>query len=354
VFGNFQYELILTQLKINVMKSLFLVVWLIGSYFFGINQVSAQAGPKAIVIATVKDAGTFYKGDKITDEFLIRNDGDATLNINDVKPACGCTTASFDKAIAPGKTGKIKVVVDLSSFNGPISKGITVYTNDASSPEIGLTIKAKVISILSANPGYARYNVVQGEIPPDGIQQLITSTEGSSFEITGFESDVAAVKATYHEASTRERLPDVLGKQWVVKIILANDVQVGALSGYVHIKTNHAKQKTIDIPISGFVRPLLTATPNTIDYGEINANDHTYKSISVRVFSAQAISIVRMECTINGIEAKSNPIREGRDYQVGLTINPMIAKGNFNGKLIIYTNDNRVPKLEVPIKGKML
>ena len=42
------------------------------------------------------------KGDKIIHDFVIKNDGDADLQITNVQPACGCTVASFDKVIKPG------------------------------------------------------------------------------------------------------------------------------------------------------------------------------------------------------------------------------------------------------------
>jgi lipoprotein NlpI len=65
----------------------------------------AAGKPKATVAEPVKDAGTVPKGEKITSDFAIKNEGDADLQITNVQPACGCTVADFDKVIKlnPGR-----------------------------------------------------------------------------------------------------------------------------------------------------------------------------------------------------------------------------------------------------------
>ena len=63
----------------------------------------AKAGkPKATIAEPIKDVGTVPKGEKIIHDFVIKNEGDADLQITNVQPACGCTVAEFDKLIKPG------------------------------------------------------------------------------------------------------------------------------------------------------------------------------------------------------------------------------------------------------------
>src|SRR5215510_5288171 len=89
----------------------------------------AQGKPKAVAVEAIKDVGSLPKGEKISVDFVIRNDGDAPLEITNVQPACGCTVADFDKVIPPQGTGKVHATVDTTNFAGPISKGVTVFTN---------------------------------------------------------------------------------------------------------------------------------------------------------------------------------------------------------------------------------
>lgn len=100
------------------------------SLFF-LSVPMAVAGPRAVAVEPVKDLGKLWKGDNAAHDFAIRNDGDEVLQLFDVRPACGCVVAQFDRMIQPGETGTIHTWMNTSSLMGPVSKGLTVITNDS-------------------------------------------------------------------------------------------------------------------------------------------------------------------------------------------------------------------------------
>ena len=317
-------------------------------------QSVAQGKPKAVAVEAVKDVGTVPKGEKIVHDFMIRNDGDAVLEILNIQPACGCTVAEFDKTIAPGKTGKVHAVVDTSTFGGPIAKGLSVFTNDPATPQIELTVRAKVEPYIAVKPGYARYVTVQGEPIEGDITQTLFATDGSAMDIVGVDSPWPYLKVSFREAKAEERLPDVEGKQWRVEMKLGNDAKVGPLAEYVTVRTNHPKQKVVQIPVTGFVRPVVAVTPQVADFGTLEIKDATQKVLNVRNFATEPIKVTGVEENIPGIDVKLQPLNEGREYQVQLTLNPSLPKGNFDGKITIRTDSAKVPVLEVPLKGTIL
>ena len=314
----------------------------------------ADGKPKAVAVEPIKDVGTVAKGEKASADFLIRNDGDAVLEITNVQPACGCTVAEFDKTIAPGKTGKVHAVVDTATFNGPIAKGVTVFTNDAALPQIELTLRAKVEPYISVKPGYARYITVQGEPKEGNIVQTLWVPDGTPMEITKADSPWPYLTVTYREATAPERLPDVKGKQWRVEMKLSNDAKVGPLADYVTIHTTHPKQKTVQIPISGFVRPVMAVTPPVGDYGEIQLKEPLKKSVVVKNFATEPIKLTSVETSLKGVEARIEPLTEGREYAIRVTLDPSLGKGPFHGKLTLHTDSPKVPQLEVELKGIIL
>jgi len=312
----------------------------------------AAGKPKAVAVEPIKDLGTVPKGEKIVNDFVIRNEGDAVLEITNVQPACGCTVAEFDKTIAPGQTGKVHAVVDSSTFSGPISKGVSVFTNDPDNPQIELTIRAKVEPYIAVKPGYARYVTVQGEAKEGNIGQTLWAPDGSDFNVTGVESPWPFLKVTFREAKPEERNADAKGKQWRVEMLLSNDAKVGALSDYVTIHTDHPKQKLVQIPVSGFVRPVVAVTPPTADFGRIELKEPMRKALNIRNFATESIKVTGIDPSLpKGIETKLEPLEEGREYQVRIILNPELAKGPFNGKLTIHTDSPKVPTLEVELKG---
>jgi hypothetical protein len=314
----------------------------------------AAGKPKAVAAEPIKDLGSVSKGDKAVHDFVIRNEGDAVLEITSVQPACGCTVADFDKTIAPGQTGKVHVVVDTSTFNGPIAKGVTVFTNDPDTPQIELTVRAKIDPSILVKPGYARYITVQGESKEGTISQTLWATDGASWEITSVDSPWPYLAATFREAKAEERSAEGPAKQWRLDMKLSNDAPVGALSDYVTVHTNHPKQKVVRIPISGFVRPAIAVTPTVADFGELQLREPIKKTLNVRSFSTSPIKVTGVEQNVKGINVQVEPLEEGREYQVRFTLSPELPKGPFNGKLLIHTDSPKRPLIEVEMKGVVL
>lgn len=319
------------------------------------SAVAAQGKPKAVVDEPIKDVGTVPKGEKIVHDFVIRNAGDAPLQITQVQPACGCTVADFDKTVAPGQTGKIHAAVDTATFNGAIAKGVTVFTNDPDTPSIELTIKAKVEPYISVKPGYARYIYVKGEPGKPVIGQTLWTPDGTAMDIVGVDSPKPYLKTSFREARAEERQADVKGKQWRVEIELADDAPTGALAETVTIRTNHPKQKMVQIPISGFVRPVLAVTPPVADFGNIELKEPLRKAVNIRNFATEPIKVTSVEKTsLDGVDATLEPLTDGREYQVRVVLKPEMGKGPFNGKLTIHTDSPKMPVIEVPLKGVVM
>lgn len=94
------------------------------------------------------DWGKVMDGDKVTHVFKLKNTGKEPLIISNAKASCGCTVPEWPKdAIAPGKSGEIKVVYD-SKGKGAVggkddSKKITITAN-TDPADTYLTIKGKV------------------------------------------------------------------------------------------------------------------------------------------------------------------------------------------------------------------
>ena len=315
----------------------------------------ATGKPKAVAVEPIKDVGFVAKGEMASNEFVIRNDGDAPLELREVRAACGCTVADFDKMIAPGQTGKVRVTLDTATFNGPIAKGVTVYTNDPAAPTIELTIRSDVGQFVRVKPGYARFITVQGEAKEAKIVQTLWTPDKSPLEIVKAESPYPFLEVRFWEAKPDERLAENADQQqWKVEILLADDAPVGALAEPVRIHTNHPKQKLVQIPVSGFVRPVMAVTPPIVDMGQVTGREPVRFSLNVRNFATEPIKVTGIAGDVQGIVARIEPVQEGREYQVQVTFQPDAHKGPVNGKLTLTTDSRKVPRIEVQLKGNVI
>ena len=318
------------------------------------GDAAPAKGPKAVVAEPMKDVGTVPTGEKIVQDFMIRNEGTAPLEISKVQPACGCTVAEFDKTIAPGATGKVHAAVDTKTFTGPIAKGVSVFTNDPANPQIQLTIKATVEPYIIAKPGYARFSVVKGEPKLGEIVQTLWANDGAPFKVLKVDSPIPGLETSFREATESERRPEGKGTQWRIEVKLTEQAPVGPLAEYINVITDHPKQKAVEIPVTGFVRPVLAATPPVADFGKVEVKEPLTRSLNLRNFATEPINVTSVEGNIKGIEAKLEPLQAGREYQVRVTLKPELAKGPFAGKLIVRTDSPKVPVLQVDLKGTVL
>jgi hypothetical protein len=318
------------------------------------QEAASGAAPKAVAVEPTKDLGVVSQGSKVTHEFVIKNEGNAPLVLHDVRPGCGCTVAEYDEKIAPGGSGTVKAVMDTSDFAGAIAKGLTVFTNDPQAPTLELVMKAEVRTHIVAHPGYARYIYVQGAEPGTISQTMWTVDKGVDLEILGVSSPYPYLKVGFREAKQEERRPEAQGRQWIVTTTLTEEAPVGALTDYVIISTNHPQQTVARLPVSGFVRPQLAATPSVVNLGERKVDKPMQLSVHVRNFAEQEISLTDVASTLQGVTAEIKPIQEGREYQVQVTLGPELPKGALDGRIEVQTSSAQFPVLEIPIKGTVL
>jgi hypothetical protein len=306
--------------------------------------------PKIVVPAPIHDFGTVEKSMKLGHDFELRNEGSAPLLIREARPDCACAVASFDKTIAPGATGKLHVDFDPADMLGPIRKTVVVYTNDPAAPEVHLTIAAVVQPALAMKPGYARYIYVQKE-QAGVVTQTVWARDGADFRVLEVKSPYPFLKTAFWEATPEERLPDQAGKQWKITTTLDPESPVGPLEKAVEVITDHPRHRQLELPVSGFVRPVVAVTPPTADLGTRKRGEPFRGTLKVQTFATEPIAVTEVTTDVRGLVPTLETVTEGRVYRVALAFSDDIATGPFSGKLKITTASPKAPVVEVPLSG---
>ncbi len=121
--------------------------------------VVAFAGPKLeFVGGPTYDWGVVKMGKStmaLKGTAKIKNVGNETLIVYEVKPTCGCTTAPISKdTLKPNETATIDITLKVS-HSGAVSKTIKVYANDVDEKKPHYyKLKARVESDLEVSPKY--------------------------------------------------------------------------------------------------------------------------------------------------------------------------------------------------------
>ncbi len=308
--------------------------------------------PKVVLVDAIHDFGIQPAGAKLVWEFTLRNDGQAALQITDVKPSCACTVASFDKTIAAGATGRVRAEFDTTGMSGGTSKQLTVLTNDPASPMLTLTLQATIRPHFAAQPDYMRFVMVEGEAA-QGQASTVGSPDFEDLQVTKVTSPYPFLKVTVREARGDERIIGMSGRQWRLEASLDPSGPVGPLAKMIVVDTNHPQQKTLELPVTGFVRPVIAVTPPVADLGKVPANEPFRKNIKVQNFGAEPVDFTRVECTVPGVTVELQPTRQGHVYLVWVTLTPKMHKGDFAGTISVYSSSPKHPKVDIELRGRV-
>jgi hypothetical protein len=316
--------------------------------------IAADGGPLAAIAEPVLDKGEVPVGETIEAVFEIANQGDQPLEITEVRPSCGCTVAEFDEVIQPGGTGKVTARVDTTSIIGPNAKSVTVFTNDPENPRIQLTVKSEVKPFLGMNPGYARFTSFVHEDRDQTSTQLLAAPGFRGLEILGVDSPQPFIQVSYREARDAERDETMPGKQWRIDVTLSKEAPVGPVADHVLIHTNHPKQKRIEIPVSGFVRPMVAVTPPAVNFGKVDTSEAQQWGILVRNFGSTPLEIQDVASSVSGLDVEVESIEEGQQYKLVFTPTAAMTKGPFHGSVELKTNLPQQPMVTVKLTGEVL
>jgi hypothetical protein len=101
---------------------------------FSISVISfqqAEAAPKIRMSEEIFDFGYTPSGLKAMHRYWLVNSGTDTLNVQHVKPTCGCTTVPLPKAfIAAGDSVPLDLVFDTQKFSGKIHRAVRILSNE--------------------------------------------------------------------------------------------------------------------------------------------------------------------------------------------------------------------------------
>lgn len=318
------------------------------------KAASSAPAPKLVLVEEKKDVGTVPKGEIIHATFILKNEGKADLHVTDVKPSCGCTAPEYDKTIKPGGQGKVVLNVDTKTFQGPISKSALILTDDPEKPQITVFVMANVKPFVETSPvGFFRLQALTGETASSAI---ILSSDEADFKPTKVEPPNTYLKATLAPATEAEKVAGKGANQWKVSVTTTADAPEGLLGGYVKVTTGAAKQPEVSIAVSGYIKPTLSITPLSVNFGNFEPKaDPAKRTITIinNNLKNEAFQVTKAESTVPGVTTEVVMTDKTR-AQVIISVDDKVKKGVFDGFVTVSTTDPAKKEIKIPLKGVIL
>lgn len=132
-----------SKLALTVLSMILIFTFSVGAK----ENNSNAAAPKLSLASPDHYFGSVKPGTPLKHDFVLKNTGDANLEIKSVAPGCGCTSSNFDKVIEPGKEGKITLEIkNTEGYKGEVTKNATVTTNDPERSTFTLVLRANFVT----------------------------------------------------------------------------------------------------------------------------------------------------------------------------------------------------------------
>jgi hypothetical protein len=289
------------------------------------SEQAVVRGPKIASDEPVFDFGLADNSQPIDHTFVIRNEGDTTLEISRVRPTCGCTVANItSKSLAPGETSEITTRLSLPGRTGRQTKILLVHSNDPDNPQYRLTLTGEMTTALQVEP--VRHFI--GQIQPGAkirVETRVTSTTDEPFSITGIEASVPDMTA---EVEAMEE-----GKSYRITTLAHAGDSPGLYQANLKILTDHPARKVIDIPINGQIVGDVLVAPQDITLSLQHETPVT-RYIVLRPGTQPTFELVNVTTPDPDIKVNVFPFGEN-GYRIQLE--NITAQQDLDGKSVILT-----------------
>ncbi len=305
---------------------------------------TAQAvtnGPQIQFDNQIYDFGRVTAGDVVKHTFIFTNTGNQTLELSDVHPSCGCTTAGdWTRKVEPGQTGSIPLQVNTANFNGAVTKTVTVTCNAKPQSSLVLQIKGTIFWPIEISPSF-----VVLYIPPDSpkatnVVRIINHLD-QPLTLSQPESTNAAFTASLKTKTE--------GKEFELTISSVAPFGAGGIQAFIHMKTSLTNRPVLAVPFVASLVPVVSAMPPVVMLPGGPLSAKTPVTVSFQNNSTNHLTLSDPQLEIPGAEVDFKEGQPGR-YTASLTF-PQgyeITPGQ-SPRFKVKCSDARLPILEVPI-----
>jgi hypothetical protein len=313
---------------------------------------ASDAKPKIEMETLTHDFGKIDKTQKVDAIFKFKNTGNAVLEIIDIKTSCGCTSAKPAKRnYDPGESGEVTVSFNPQNFYGPVTKRVSIISNDPENDRIQCTINADIVVDVNAKPRVLFFqNMKRGEVD---TREILLSTERlASLEISDLQVNGDFAKVAMERVDDKN-----------VKILVTVDgakLDKAKKRDFctVTYKTNSETDKDMKTQVHVSVQdPVEVRPPSIYFFGSKNGVEREVKAmVSTTVDKKVAISDIKITMTPESLtdQFKAEYIQEdeqGKGYiKIKFTPNSE-EKVNFKGDLTFKTDVAEQPEVSIPLKG---
>ena len=303
----------------------------------------AAGGPKVQFATNTFDFGKVMAGEVVRHDFVFTNLGASVLEIKEVRPGCGCTTAgTWDKLVEPGKTGKIPLQFNSAGFGGPIAKSATITCNDPAQSNVVLQIKGTVWKPVDISPSMAVFNLPsEGQTNETKVIRIVNNQE-TPMALSDLQCTNRAFRA---ELKTIKE-----GKEFEVHVSTVTPIESGSVNAPITLKSTATNMPTIRVTAYAVVQQAVVVSPAQITLPAGPLKNPESRPILIRNNSSQTMTVSDVAINVPGAEVTLKESQPGKVF--GLMVSFPAGFQVQTGQRVEVTAKSNHPKyaqIRVPV-----
>ncbi len=267
------------------------------------------SGPRIEFSTNAFNFGKIDVGQFVRHTFYFTNTGDQPLEIRDVRPSCGCTTAGgYDKNVDPGKSGAIPVRFNSAGFKGDVHKTIVVMCNDPAKTNINLEISGTIFEPFELSQLYAVFN-----LPPDG-----QTNETQVIRIVSHLDEPITLSdpVTSNSLFRAELKPIKPGHEWEAHVTVMPPVPIQSVLATFTCKTSSSRSPSVAFHAYAVTKPALSVTPAQIILPRGPLTNSPKITVRIENNSTNSVTLSEPATTAPGAQAQLRETLPGRVFEL--------------------------------------
>ena len=291
--------------------------------------------PKIVCHAPFYDFGAMENTGSVEHAFVIWNEGQAPLQIGQIRACCGASATISDKIIPPGTSATFRVVFSLAGRIGTQQKSLYIASNDPSVPYLQLRLIGTAVEALEIHPRSVDFGTLE-QNTTSNTEITIRCTPNLSLNITNVLPS-AGFMAAFGKT----------GKTWKVNVTPSMSLPLGTTKGSVTILTDNREHSRVEIPLCATLAGDIVAVPAEIPIVEtVPKNTPITRYVSFRSRAGRPFRILDATPPDPAMKIEQMKLASG-GYRI--TIGNVIPAEKLNGKDFVVTTDNPLmPRIAIP------
>ncbi|OLE67428.1 MAG: hypothetical protein AUG09_02500 [Acidobacteria bacterium 13_1_20CM_2_68_7] len=325
----------------------------IGFLLFSAGACSPWA-PRAVFREQRFDSGHVRQGQNVAHEFSVHNAGNAPLEFERATLSLPGMTCRLPREIAPGGDGQIKVEWSTVHLQGRAEGVAVVRTNDPARSEYRLVVAGDVEGPIELKP-----------LPMVFLSAFQGESASRTMTLVNHQNQPIAVRQTRpagaHFISSLRSVE--AGHLFDLVVGVAPGAAPGHYDESLVVEVGGPEPLRLEVPVHLLVKADLYANPDVVDLGDIPL-DHAVQAPGVFDLLRQTIlvkrragefRIVSVRTDVPALHITMAPSGPSATFRIEVALSPeRLAQGTLSGSIWLATDDQKIPEIVIPVRGRVI